>query len=118
MNPQSAIRNPQSRSPLLTWREREDHGPDHEPDRREEQAVAEEAPEIDVRDAGDDHVPEGRGQVAHMIADAHRQNAALNRDADLHRRFRRDEPLDRPLAPARRNEYSEDRPDGGGQQRE
>src|SRR5262245_19823779 len=115
---ESAIRNPQSHSPLLTWREGEDNGPDHKPDRREEQPVAEEAPEIDMRDAGDDHVPEGRGKVAHVIADAHRQNAALNRDADLHRRFRRDESLDRPLAPARRNEDREDRPGGGGQQRE
>src|SRR5262245_1789262 len=91
---------PTPHSPLLTWREREHHGPDHEPDRREEQPVAEEASEIDMRDAGDDHVPERRGQVAHMIADAHSQNAALNRDADLHRSFRRNEPLDRPLAPA------------------
>src|SRR5262245_66692876 len=46
-----------------------------------------------------------------MIADAHRQDAALNRDAYFHRRFRSDEALDRPLASARRNEDREDRAD-------
>src|SRR5262245_26815467 len=94
-------------SPLLARRERKHHGPDHKPDRREQQPVTEEASEIHVRDSGDNYVPEWRGQVAHMIADAHRQDAALNRDPYLHRRFRSDEALDRPLASARRNEERE-----------
>src|SRR5262249_31465875 len=109
---------PYSTPPLLAWREGKHHGPDHEPDRREQPPVAEEASEIHVSNPGDDHVPEWRGQVAHMIPYAHRQDASLNRDAYLHRRFRSNEALDRPLAPARRDEDREDRADDRRQQRE
>src|SRR5262245_39976613 len=69
------------------WREREDDDADDEPQGCEDHPVADELSEIDARNARYDHCPEGRRQIAHMIADAQGQHSALHRHADCHRRL-------------------------------
>src|SRR5262245_37172309 len=86
-----------------TRREGEDQNADDKPDCGEHQAVAEERPEVDPHDARHHHIPEWRRQIPHVIADAERENAALDADSDFGRRFHRNETLDRPLAAARRD---------------
>src|SRR5262245_61881891 len=75
---------------LLARKKSKSQYPHREPERSEDQAVAEHQAEIDARDASTDHRPERGNEVAHVIADAQREQAALGADADQFRGFNGD----------------------------